>query len=73
MGSKQFRVVPGRLPFMPVETFAARLVDAMTDERNHISNPPGMLQNVTEFCQVQVPESADINFIADYPLRAWEK
>lgn len=69
----QFRVVPGKLPFLPVEVFCHRLIDAMENDKPHIANIPGVLENVADFCRRMVPEAANIELTPDYPLRAWEQ
>lgn len=68
-----FSVVPGKLPFLPVETFCERLVDAMENEKAHTANIPGAWENVADFCRRHLPDGYAMDFIADYPPRAWEK
>lgn len=72
-GDKEFHVVNAALPFMDVREYARRLVDALDDDRNQVANLAGTTMRVADFCRQQVPESAGMTFIEDYPLRAWEK
>jgi hypothetical protein len=72
-GVHEFRVVPGKLPFLPVETFCERLVDAMENEQAHTANIPGAWENVADFCRRHLPDDYEMEFIADYPPRPWEK
>lgn len=72
-GLHEFHVVPTSLPFLHVRDFAARLVDAMSDDRAHVANVPGVVERVPDFCRRHLPEGYEMEFIEDYPLREWEK
>lgn len=69
----EFHVIHGKLPFLPVEDFCERLVDAMENDQAHTANIPGVWEDVADFCRRHLPDRYEMKLIRDYPLREWEK